>query len=147
MRDTRYQALIVEGDRTLLIQHKEHTTGREYWLLPGGGREPGESPEVCVAREADEETHLTVRVERLLLDEAVEPSSGYLRRKTYLCTPLSGQASPGYEPESEAAEMYAISRVRWIDLGSEASWGPDLIDDPDIYPQLHRARRELGYLD
>lgn len=145
MRDTRYQALIVQDDRVLLIQHKEHTSSREYWLLPGGGLEPGETPEACVAREVNEETHLTVRVERQLFDEAVDPSSGYLRRKTFLCRPLAGQASPGYEPESEASELYSISRVRWLDLRTEANWGSDLVDDPKIYLQLHRARSELGH--
>jgi 8-oxo-dGTP pyrophosphatase MutT (NUDIX family) len=147
MRDIRYQALIVQDDRVLLIQHKEHASGREYWLLPGGGQEPGETPEACVVREVNEETHLTVRVERLLFDEPVDPSRGYLRRRTYLCTPTGGQASPGYEPESEASEVYAISRVAWFDLRVEAEWGSDLIDDPETYHQLHLARRTLGYRD
>jgi len=147
VRQTRYQALIVRGDHVLLIKHKEHASGREYWLLPGGGREPGETPEACVAREAKEETHLTVRVERLLFDEPVLPEGGYRRRKTYLCTPVAGEASPGYEPEGEAAEVYAIIQVGWFDLRTEAGWGSDLIEDPYTYPQLHRAREALGHCD
>jgi ADP-ribose pyrophosphatase YjhB (NUDIX family) len=147
VRQTRYQAFIVQDDRVLLIKHKEHASGREYWLLPGGGLEPGETQEACVAREANEETHLKVRVERLLFDEPAESDGGYQRRKTYLCTPVSGRAEPGYEPESEAAEVYMISQVGWFDLRTESGWSSDLIEDIHTYPQLHRAREALGYRD
>jgi 8-oxo-dGTP diphosphatase len=147
VRQTRYQAFILQGDYVLLIKHKEHASGKEYWLLPGGGLEPGEFPEACVAREAKEETHLTVRVERLLFDEPMLPEGGYRRRKTYLCTPVAGEPSPGYEPESEATEVYAIIQVGWCDLRREASWGSDLMEDPHTYPQLHRVREALGYHD
>lgn len=145
MRQTRYQAFIVRGDHVLLIKHKVHASGKEYWLLPGGGREPGETEEACVARESLEETNLSVRVEFLLLDEPITSDHGYSRRRTYLCTPVSGEAAPGYEPEVEAAERYAISDVAWFDLRTMDGWDPLLIEDPYTYPQLRRARRRLGY--
>ena len=55
-RHTRYQAAIMIGSQILLIRHEEHNHGRTYWLLPGGGREDGESEEECVIREMREET-------------------------------------------------------------------------------------------
>ena len=42
-RPTRYQGAIVRGNHILLIQHREHASRRSYWLLPGGGREDGET--------------------------------------------------------------------------------------------------------
>jgi 8-oxo-dGTP pyrophosphatase MutT (NUDIX family) len=45
IRDIRYQAAIIHNRQILLIQHREHASGRSYWLLPGGGREADETPE------------------------------------------------------------------------------------------------------
>ena len=42
MRHTRYQGVIIKDDHILLIKHTEHKSGRSYWVIPGGGREPDE---------------------------------------------------------------------------------------------------------
>lgn len=145
-RHTRYQALIVRDDAVLLIRHRLHETGQAYWVIPGGGREDGESEIDCVAREALEETHLEVEVERFLFEEEKEPEHGYRWAKTYLCRVIRGEAAPGYEPEADAAELYSISEVRWFDLRDEGKWPPALVDDPFTYPQLTKVRRTLGYI-
>ncbi len=146
-RTIRYQGAIVREDYILLIQHREHETGRTYWLLPGGGREPGETEEDCVLRELREETQLDVSVERLLLDEAGVPRGIYRRLKTYLCRVVGGNAQPGYEPEIEAAQLYAIAEVRWFDLRSCDKWDAQITDDPITFPLLQRIRAALGYGD
>ena len=51
MRHTRYQGAIIKDDQILLIKHTEHASGRSFWVIPGGGREPGETEMACVARE------------------------------------------------------------------------------------------------
>lgn len=144
-RHTRYQAAIVRGDEILIIAHREHSTNRQYWLLPGGGIEPGETEEACVLREVHEETGLQVRIERMLLDEERLPGSGYRKYKTYLCHFVSGEPAPGYEPEEYASSRYAISAVRWLDLRFPLGWGSDVIADPWTYPLLLRVRDCLGY--
>lgn len=146
-RHTRYQGLIVENDRVLLIKHREHATERAYWVMPGGGIEPGETEEQCVIREISEETNLEVVIERLLLDEPAQPESPYRWRKTYLCKSIAGNPSPGYEPEPDAAAHYAITEVKWFDLRDETDWGADLLEDLFTYPQLIAARKKLGYLE
>jgi len=144
-RHTRYQGFIIQDNHVLLIQHKQLATGRAYWVVPGGGREDGETEEECVIREMLEETNLNVRVERMLFDEPVHPEGMYLWRKTYLCTPIGGEASPGYEPELEASAEYAITAVRWVDLRDESGWGERLQADPFTYPQLVALREQMGY--
>jgi 8-oxo-dGTP pyrophosphatase MutT (NUDIX family) len=144
-RTTRYQGAIVRDHSILLIKHRHHDNGREYWVIPGGGQEPGETEEECVQREMQEETHLHVRVERLLLDWSAHPGGVY-RRKTYLCVPVAGRAQPGYEPEPDAAQAYAITEVAWFDLRDETAWDPLAMRDPITYPQLLRIRAALGYV-
>ncbi len=144
-RTTRYQGAIVRNDHILLINHHEYASGHDYWVIPGGGREDGETEEESVIREVREETHLNVTVKQLLLDEPGYPGGVYQRLKTYLCVPMAGEAYPGYEPEFEAAEGYAITEVGWFDLRDEATWGEKVVTDPFTYPLLQRIRAALGY--
>ena len=144
-RDIRYQGAIIKDDHMLLIRHREHVGGRSYWVIPGGGREPGESEEECVRREMREETSLDVAVERLLLDEVGIPGGVYKYRKTYLCRIIGGTAAPGFEPEPEASSNYAIVEVRWFDLTDPSSWGEDMKEDPFTYPMVRRICAALGY--
>ena len=146
MRQTRYQGAIIKDDRMLLIQHTEHATGRSYWVIPGGGREAGESEIACVIREMREETNLVVTVERLLVETALPNDPFNKTRKTYLCTIISGEAAPGHEPEADAAAHYAITEVAWFDLRSEESWEASIFANQIAYPVLQAIRRALGYL-
>lgn len=144
-RHTRYQGFILNDGHVLLIQHKQHSTGRTFWVIPGGGREDGETEEECVVREMSEETNLLVRVERLLFDTPLPEEEPYQRLRTYLCTPISGEASPGYEPEPDAAAHYAISAVRWLDLHEMSSWPEDIREARYTFPLLVKLREHLGY--
>ena len=144
-RTVRYQGAIRRGDHLLLIKHRENSCDRAYWLLPGGGRENGESEEECVEREMREETNLDVSVERLLLDEPAEHYGTYQRKKTYLCRIVGGEARPGYEPEAQAAEIYTITDIGWFDLRHPENWDALAISDSITFPQLQRIRTALGY--
>lgn len=146
MRHTRYQGAIIKEDQILLIKHTEHESGRSFWVIPGGGREEGETEMACVVREMWEETNLVVRVERLLVETALPNDPFNKIRKTYLCTIVSGQAAPGYEPEADAAAFYAITEVAWFDLRSEESWEASIFTNQIAYPVLQAIRRALGYL-
>jgi ADP-ribose pyrophosphatase YjhB (NUDIX family) len=144
-RTIRYQGAIIKDDHILLIQHREHASGRTYWVIPGGGREGSETEEACVKREMLEETGLTVSIERLLLDEAGQSPGVYQWYRTYLCRVVSGEAKPGYEPEEEAASWYAITQVRWCDLRMPAAWEEEVGQDTFTYPLVQRIRSILGY--
>lgn len=145
-RHTRYQGAIIEDHHLLLIRHREHASGRSYWVIPGGGMEPGETEAQCVEREMKEETRLDVVVEGLILDEPGSPGEVYRVRKTYLCRPIGGKAQPGYEPEIEAAADYAISEVRWFDLQDEEAWDEELRQDRITFRQVIKIRQALGYI-
>jgi 8-oxo-dGTP diphosphatase len=146
-RTTRYQGAILRDHHLLLIKHRHHADGRAYWVIPGGGIEAGETEEQCVVREMREETHLEVRLERLLLDEAPPSGSVYARHKTYLCVPLAGEARPGHEPEPEVSAAYSITDVGWFDLRDEGAWDLLVFADPFTYPLMRRLRQALGYLE
>lgn len=55
-RITRFQGAIIRNDHILLVRHHEYAGGHDYWVIPGGGREEGETEQECVKREIKEET-------------------------------------------------------------------------------------------
>ena len=135
----------MRDDHLLLIKHREHASGRAYWVIPGGGGEEGETEEECVAREMREETNLDVRVERLLIDEEMKDSPVYERAKTYLCRVIDGEAKPGYEPEVEASQHYGIVEVRWFDLRHPETWDTLVYADLFTFPLMQMIQGALGY--
>ena len=137
-RDTRYQAAVVDAGRLLLLRCVPR--GEEgFWVLPGGGREAGESAEACVAREVREEAGVEVAVGPMLYEVPAEPPDGtYARWRTYLCRLTRGEPAPG------GGEGWAeITEVRWLPLGEQASWEPALRADPFLHPQLIRIADAL----
>jgi ADP-ribose pyrophosphatase YjhB (NUDIX family) len=54
----RVSALLRRGDRVLLCRHEKE--GREYWLLPGGGVNGGETLVHALRRELGEELGIAV---------------------------------------------------------------------------------------
>ncbi len=142
-RVTRVQGAVVRDERVLLVKHREHGSGREYWLLPGGAAEGEECEEACLAREVEEETHQRVAIERLLFDDPAAGDPVYERFRTYLCRPVGGEAAPGAEPEPKVAAVYAITAVAWVDLREEAGWDPLITTDRWTYPLLKRLRSAL----
>ena len=62
----RSGVVLIDRDRLCLIQRIRD--GRTYYLFPGGGVEPGETPEDAAVREAYEELGVHVVVDRLVAD-------------------------------------------------------------------------------
>lgn len=56
----RVAGIYARGGKILLVKHRK--AGREYYLLPGGGQETGESASEALTREWKEELNLDVRV-------------------------------------------------------------------------------------
>jgi 8-oxo-dGTP pyrophosphatase MutT (NUDIX family) len=139
LRHTRYQAAVLDHGALLLAQCA-FRNGPIVWILPGGGREEGEREEACVAREAQEETGLDVRVEHLLFDRPAEPPDGtYKRWRAYLCSVVSGSAKAG-GGEGTEAEIVAVA---WLPIHDEHDWPADIRSDVFLYPQLRDLRAVL----
>lgn len=82
-------------------------------MPPGGGSQPGETPEAAAVREVREETGLEVRIVRAVLVPA---------ERRYMCFVAELVVPPDITPEVEEAsdEIYAIG----------AAWHPVTVDTP-----------------
>ena len=138
IRDTRLQAAIVRDNR-LLVQCTVPGE-RAFWVLPGGGREAGESDAEAVAREVLEELGVAVEVGRVLDDTPADPPDGtYTRWRTFACRLTGGE--PTLCGTDGTAELTAL---RWLPLAGGEEWDAALRSDPFLYPQLERIRAGLG---
>lgn len=134
----------MDDGKVLLIEHRVRSSGRGYWVPPGGGIEPGESEFECVRREVLEETHLDVEVIGLLLHAKHPGGRPYQESKTYSCRVIGGEASPGIEPEHDHNATYEISGVRWVPLDSPEAWDDSIRTDERTRFFLEQVREALG---
>lgn len=111
---------IVVRDGHLLVIHR-NKFGQEYYILPGGGLQPGEPAEQAVFRQVHQETSMAIVNPRLvIIEEAGDP---YGVQYIYLCQYVSGE--PRLQPSSPEAEINALGKnlysPQWLPLHSLAS--------------------------
>lgn len=112
---TDCRAVILREGKILL----SHETGTGWWLVPGGGLEPGETPEECCIREVEEETGLLVKPLRQFLT-LYEYYEEYRYISHYFICEITGQGQmrlteneaarglePAWLPLSEAIELFS----------------------------------------
>ncbi len=82
----RVAAILRREERLLLIRHEKR--GHEYWLLPGGGVQPGESLVAALRRELSEECgideNLPVEGPVCLVDSISPPSATRRRHVVHI---------------------------------------------------------------
>jgi ADP-ribose pyrophosphatase YjhB (NUDIX family) len=54
------RVILLDPEQRVLLIHEATEPDRPYWLTPGGGIEPGETPQQAAAREVLEETGIEV---------------------------------------------------------------------------------------
>lgn len=87
---TRVSVIVVTGDRRiLLVKHRKGS--RQYWVLPGGRLEYGETFQECAVRELKEETGLDIKVGRMIyMSEAIAPDRSRHIVNIYLTAEVAG---------------------------------------------------------
>lgn len=106
------RAIVVKDDSILLIHRLK--SGREYYVLPGGGIEPDESSEEAVLREVREETEIIIKPEKIIY-ELIQADGAKI--DFWLCRYIEGQpflspSSVEKEKESEQNQYLPI----WLGL-------------------------------
>lgn len=100
----RVTALIVKNTKVLLIHRKKF--GREYWVLPGGSRESGETEQEALKREIKEETSLNI-VSSIKISYFENPKG--IKHPIYKCEVSDGKIAL----DSDSPEKKKLSNNNW----------------------------------
>ena len=108
---SRSVAVVVRDDKILM--ERVFYFGHEFYTLPGGGIEEGETPEQAVLRELKEECGLDGTILRSL---AVQYKSGGGAEYSFeVSVPGDQEAITGYDPE-ESVDNPPLKEVLWMKL-------------------------------
>ncbi|MCX6799889.1 MAG: NUDIX domain-containing protein [Candidatus Falkowbacteria bacterium] len=122
--------VIIIKDKKILLIHR-YFQNREYYVIPGGGVEAGESIKVAAIREAKEETSLDVKLGKKLW----EYKNDYDKRINYffLVTEFSGELKlGGGEAERNCAEDNYLLEWHNLDQLSQLAIRPEAIKEKII---------------
>lgn len=135
----RASAIITRGNQILLMHRKK--AGKEYWVLPGGGVEQGETAEAAVAREVKEETNLDVVQVKHAFNFASPYDNGHGIRIL--------QDHPAFYCEVADGEVKLIGEEAYINC--EEDWyNPEWVDISNVpsltfYPEGMREKMNLAH--
>ena len=82
--------MIVRDGQLALIERKRH--GRRYWVIPGGGIEPGESAAEAAVREANEELGVPAVLGELRVRIDHREQDGSIQRHWYFDASVGSNA-------------------------------------------------------
>ncbi|MFC1723075.1 NUDIX domain-containing protein [Nanoarchaeota archaeon] len=104
------RALIIDNNKILLIHRQK--AGREYWVLPGGTIEKGETPEQTVIREVKEETNLDIDISKPLWEITDEISKNFYFKASSMTneTELGGPEAKINSPENNYELVWVTKR-------------------------------------
>ena len=108
----RSMALVVREDKILLIQ--TFRFNRFIWELPGGGIEPGETPQEAAIRELKEECGMDGTVARPL--NTLHCKDGSVEHVFLVDVPREQQPIVGMDPEVGPDREQSIINVCWKKL-------------------------------
>lgn len=124
-------AVIFDSSRRILFMKR---TRGDYWSLPGGRMDIGESAQACCVRETLEETGLRTRIVRLIAintnpHSIVAYPDGNVHRSFVICFEaevIGGELKPGSEAERfqwcEPNEIEALNLIPDSYLNARDAW-------------------------
>jgi ADP-ribose pyrophosphatase YjhB (NUDIX family) len=133
----RAQVVLIDGSRILLARHV--CPDREYFVLPGGAVEAGETVERAAVREVLEETGLRVEVVRLLFVKDGGSDGGVTfsqPRHTFLGRIVGGELRTIVEPHKGRGDKGYLAGAEWLD------WDAPRLDDA-TNATLRKVRESL----
>jgi 8-oxo-dGTP diphosphatase len=116
---TPYLAIdaVVIKNKKILLMKRRNEPFKDYWAIPGGFVERGETLKEAVKREALEETGLEVSPKKIIgvYDDPKRDSRGHVIALAFLCTPKGGKLRPQPEEVSDV-KFFSVQEIRKLKI-------------------------------
>lgn len=141
---SRSAALVVKDGRILLV--KMRAFGREFYTLPGGGIEQGETPEAAAVRELKEECGVNGKAVRPL--NTVRHRNGDIEHVFLVELENGHEAIIGSDPESEEQNLIGVYWKGLNELSEKDRaflWSYGLLDVDGFFDEVVSWNDEITY--
>jgi 8-oxo-dGTP diphosphatase len=129
--------ILIVDDSLLLIQRRDIPV----WTLPGGGIDPGETPEAAAIREMEEETGLKVKIKRKIAEYT---PINRLARFTHFFEVQTISGAPALGPETLNIRFFPRQNLPSLLPPPYAEWIEDaFLHAPDV---LKKRLTHVTYL-
>lgn len=145
-RRSRSAAIVVRDGKILM--ERVFCFGREFYTVPGGGIEIGETPEQAALRELKEECGLDGRIIRPLA--VLYRPNGSAEYSFEVEVSKEQEAITGYDPEA-STENPSLKEVLWMSLNEISEkdraflWAYGLLTVEDFFEELKSWGDEISY--
>ena len=133
MRQIEVVAAILHCEGTYFATQRGYGEFEGMWEFPGGKIEPGESRELALKREIQEELGIDITIDKFMCTTDYDYPSFHLTMHCYLCSIASGEI-----------ELREHKSARWLSAEQldSVEWLPA---DIDIIKQLRIEKKETIY--
>lgn len=114
MKKIEVVATILHRDGAYFATQRGYGEFEGMWEFPGGKIEPGESREVALRREIQEELGIDIIIENLLCTTEYDYPSFHLTMHCYLCSVASGDIELREHKSARWLTAETLDSVEWL---------------------------------
>ena len=119
MKKIEVVAAILHRDGAYFATQRGYGEFEGMWEFPDGKIEPGESREVALKREIQEELGVDIAIENLLCTTEYDYPSFHLTMHCYLCSIASGEIELREHKSARWLTTETLNNVEWLPADKE----------------------------
>ena len=112
-------AAIIQRDGAYFTTQRGYGEFEGMWEFPGGKIEPGESREVALKREIQEELGVDITIDKFLCTTDYDYPSFHLTMHCYLCSVVSGEIELREHMSARWLTTKTLDSVEWLPADKE----------------------------
>ena len=114
MKSIEVVAAIIREEDKIFATQRGYGEWKDWWELPGGKIEPGESPEQALIREIREELDAGISVDRFLYTVNYDYPRFHLTMHCYMCSLKSGTLHLKEHESARWLSPATLRSVNWL---------------------------------
>ena len=114
MKKIEVVAAIIQREGAYFATQRGYGEFEGMWEFPGGKIEPGESRDIALKREIQEELGVDIAIENLLCTTEYDYSSFHLTMHCYLCSIASGEIELREHKSARWLRPEELGIVEWL---------------------------------